>query len=44
MADPDTWGEPDTRSTAETARYGRLDAQTWEAMHSRLTHRAAWIG
>jgi hypothetical protein len=44
MTDPATWGEPETRSTAETVRYGRLDAQAWEAMHSRLTHRAAWIG
>lgn len=44
MADPDTWGGPDTASSTETARYGRLEAMAWENLHSRLTHRAAWIG
>ncbi|MEV3939340.1 NF041680 family putative transposase [Glycomyces sp. NPDC049804] len=44
MADPDTWGEAETTSGADTDRYGRLDARAWGNMHSRLTHRAAWIG
>ena len=44
MADPDTWGRPDTATSTETARYGRLEAHAWEHLHSRLTHRAAWIG
>ncbi|THV42748.1 NF041680 family putative transposase [Glycomyces buryatensis] len=44
MADPDTWGEADTATSTETVRYGRLEALAWEDLHSRLTHRAAWIG
>jgi hypothetical protein len=44
MTDPDTWGESDTRSVAATDRYGQLEARAWEALHSRLTQRAAWIG
>jgi hypothetical protein len=44
MADPDTWGGPDTATSTETTRYGRLEARSWEDLHSRLTHRAAWIG
>ncbi len=44
MTDPDTWGEADTATSTPTARYGQLDARAWEHLHSRLTHRAAWIG
>jgi hypothetical protein len=44
MSDPDTWGGPDTATSTETDRYGRLEAMAWEHLHSRLTHRAAWIG
>lgn len=44
MADPDTWGEPDAHTSTETDRYGRLEARSWEDLHSRLTHRSAWIG
>ncbi|WP_304608885.1 NF041680 family putative transposase [Glycomyces amatae] len=43
MTDPDTWGVPATATSTETARYGRLEAKAWEHLHSRLTHRAAWI-
>jgi hypothetical protein len=43
MADP-AWSEAETTSSADTDRYSRLDARAWEGMHSRLTHRAAWIG
>lgn len=43
MADPDTRGETDTATSTDTARYGRLEARAWKHLHSRLTHRAAWI-
>lgn len=44
MRDAATWGKPETTTSAQTDRYGHLDAQAWENLHSRLTHRAAWIG
>jgi hypothetical protein len=44
VTEPATWGEPETVSTAVTNRYGHLEARAWEHLHSRLTHRAAWIG
>ncbi|WP_211228376.1 transposase [Glycomyces tenuis] len=43
MSDPTTWGEPDTTTATETARYGRLEARSWEALHPWLKQRSAWI-
>jgi DDE superfamily endonuclease len=42
LADPGSWPPPRTRSTCETARYGRAEAIGWDRMHPRLTHRGAW--
>lgn len=42
LAEPGSWPEPSTRSTSETARYGRAQALSWDRMHPRLTHRGAW--
>lgn len=44
MTDAATWDKPETTTSTQTDRYGRLDARAWENLHSRLTHRAAWIG
>jgi hypothetical protein len=42
LADPGSWPQPSTRSTSETARYGRAEASSWDRMHPRLTHRGGW--
>src|SRR3954447_16611704 len=42
LADPGSWPAPSTRSTSETARYGRALALSWDRLHPRLTHRGAW--
>src|SRR3954454_15206892 len=42
LADPGSWPAPSTRSTSETARYGRAFALSWDRLHPRLTHRDAW--
>jgi hypothetical protein len=42
LADPGSWPAPSTRSTRETARYGRALALSWDRLHPRLTHRGAW--
>ncbi|MFD3976045.1 NF041680 family putative transposase [Streptomyces cyaneofuscatus] len=40
---PDTWGEPDVRTTTETSRYGTAVATAFDRFHPRLTRRAAWL-
>jgi DDE superfamily endonuclease len=42
LADPGSWPQPSTRSTSQTARYGRAQALSWNRLHPRLTHRGAW--
>ena len=42
LADPASWPAPSTRSTSETARYGRALALSWDRLHPRLTYRGAW--
>ena len=42
LADPATWPAATTRSTTDTARYGRAEATGWDRMHPRLAHRGAW--
>lgn len=41
---PATWGEPDISTCTETSRYGIALAQSWDRLHPKLTHRAAWAG
>ncbi|QTA37016.1 transposase [Streptomyces sp. CA-256286] len=36
---PDTWGEPDVRTTTETSRYGTAVATAFDRLHPRLTRR-----
>jgi hypothetical protein len=43
LADPATWPEPQTTTTTLTSRYGKAVAAAWDRVHSRLTHRAAWL-
>jgi hypothetical protein len=43
LADPGSWPAPSTRSTTDTARYGRAEATGWDRMHPRLEHRGAWV-
>jgi DDE superfamily endonuclease len=42
LADPGSWPEPATTSATETARYGHAEANSWDRMHPRLTHRGPW--
>ena len=44
LAAPGTWPGPAVTTTTETARYGTAVAQSWDRLHPRLTHRAAWAG
>jgi hypothetical protein len=37
-----TWPEPDHTTSTLTSRYGRADAQSWDRLYPRLTHRGAW--
>ncbi|WP_253795356.1 NF041680 family putative transposase [Kitasatospora paracochleata] len=41
--DPNTWGDPDTRTVTETRLYGIATARSWDRLHPRLTHRSAWV-
>jgi hypothetical protein len=43
LADPATWPQPDTTSSAGTSRYGTAVAHSWNRLHPRLTRRAAWL-
>ena len=43
LAKPATWPEPQTTTTTPTTRYGTAVAMSWERLHPRLTHRAAWL-
>lgn len=40
---PASWGEPDAATMTETRLYGTATARSWNRLHPRLTHRAAWI-
>src|SRR6266567_1726055 len=42
--DPGSWGAPDVTTVTGTARRGKAEALAFDALHPRLTHRAAWIG
>jgi hypothetical protein len=43
-AKPETWPEPTVVTMNDTPRYGKAEARAWDRVHTRLTHRSAWIG
>jgi hypothetical protein len=43
LADPATWPPPQVTTSTVTSRYGTAVAAAWDRVHSRLTHRAAWL-
>jgi hypothetical protein len=43
LADPATWPAPYVTTTTRTTRYGTAVAMSWDRLHPRLTHRAAWL-
>lgn len=43
LSNPATWPEPQITTTNQTTRYGTTQARSWDRLHPRLTHRAAWL-
>jgi DDE superfamily endonuclease len=43
LADPATWPAPQVTTSTLTSRYGTAVAAAWDRVHSRLTHRSAWL-
>jgi DDE superfamily endonuclease len=43
LSDDKTWPEPQITTTTQTTRYGIAVATSWDRVHPRLTHRAAWL-
>jgi DDE superfamily endonuclease len=43
LADPDSWQAPDHTTGTDTTRYGHAQAQAWNRLHPRLTHRGPWL-
>ena len=43
LADPATWPVPQVTTATATSRYGTAAAGAWDRVHSRLTHRSAWL-
>lgn len=43
LSDPGTWPAPQATTTTMTSRYGVAVAAAWDRVHSRLTHRSAWL-
>lgn len=43
LADPDSWHIPDHTTGTDTTRYGHAQAQAWDRLHPRLTHRGPWL-
>jgi hypothetical protein len=43
LADRATWPVPQITTSTETSRYGTAVASSWDRLHPRLTHRAAWL-
>jgi DDE superfamily endonuclease len=43
LSDPATWPAARVTTTTVTSRYGTAVAAAWDRVHSRLTHRAAWL-
>jgi hypothetical protein len=43
LADPATWPVPQVTTATATSRYGTAAAGARDRVHSRLTHRSAWL-
>jgi hypothetical protein len=43
LADPASWHAPDHTTGTHTTRYGHAQAQAWDRLHPRLTHRGPWL-
>ncbi|WP_460339899.1 NF041680 family putative transposase [Actinoallomurus acanthiterrae] len=43
LGDTATWPAPHHTTTTQTTRYGTATAMSWDRLHPRLTHRAAWL-
>ncbi|WP_369265192.1 NF041680 family putative transposase [Streptomyces sp. R35] len=43
LAKPDTWPVPALVTLNDTERYGKAQAQAWDRVHPRLTHRSSWL-
>lgn len=43
LADPASWHTPDQATDTDTTRYGHAQAQAWDRLHPRLTHRGPWL-
>lgn len=43
FAKPETWPEAAITTVTDTAHYGKAEAQAWDRVHPRLTHRSAWL-
>jgi hypothetical protein len=43
LADPGSWHAPDHTTHTDTTRYGHAQAQAWDRLHPRLTHRGPWL-
>ena len=43
LAKPVTWPTPQVTTSTQTTRYGTAVAMSWDRLHPRLTHRAAWL-
>jgi hypothetical protein len=43
LADPATWPDAQVTTSTLTTRYGIAVAASWDRVHPRLTHRAAWL-
>jgi hypothetical protein len=43
FARPETWPEPAITTATATTNYGKAEAQAWDRVHPRLTHRAALL-
>ncbi|MCX4429929.1 transposase [Streptomyces mirabilis] len=43
FAKPETWPEAAITTATDTVNYGKAEAQAWDRVHPRLTHRSAWL-
>ena len=44
FTDPASWPTPAVTTATATGNYGKAEAQAWDRVHPRLTHRSAWLG
>jgi hypothetical protein len=43
FAKPETWRGPAIVTATDTTNYRKAQAQAWDRVHPRLTHRSAWL-